>query len=127
MTRMVSDLLMLAKLQRPDFLALETIDVATLTEELRIKAAALGAVLGARYRSGHCPRGSGADLRAVCSCGLAAPPLRGRGAGPVDCAGDRRGPPWHVELSSCPGGGARFEIVIPVDRGQGTDTEVRYR
>jgi signal transduction histidine kinase len=42
MTRMVSDLLVLAKLQRPDFLELKTVDVATFTEELRTKAAALG-------------------------------------------------------------------------------------
>jgi signal transduction histidine kinase len=42
MTRMVDDLLILAKLERPDLLTLEPIDVAPLTETLRAKAGALG-------------------------------------------------------------------------------------
>jgi signal transduction histidine kinase len=41
MSRFVDDLLLLAKAERPDFLVLETIDVAALTEELFTKATAL--------------------------------------------------------------------------------------
>lgn len=43
MTRMVEDLLMLAKAERPDFLRFELIDVEVLTRELYSKMAALGA------------------------------------------------------------------------------------
>jgi signal transduction histidine kinase len=42
MGRIVNDLLVLAKAQRPDFLNLEAVDVATLTEEVLAKARALG-------------------------------------------------------------------------------------
>jgi two-component system OmpR family sensor kinase len=42
MSRIVNDLLVLAKAQRPDFLNLEAVDVATLTEEVLAKARALG-------------------------------------------------------------------------------------
>lgn len=42
MTRMVEDLLMLAKAERPDFLRFELIDVEALTRELHSKMAALG-------------------------------------------------------------------------------------
>jgi two-component system OmpR family sensor kinase len=42
MSRMVDDLLVLAKAQQPDFLNLETVDVGALTEELEAKASALG-------------------------------------------------------------------------------------
>jgi signal transduction histidine kinase len=42
MTRIVNDLLLLAKAQRPDFLRLDTVDVATLTAEVASKAATLG-------------------------------------------------------------------------------------
>ncbi|MGH8930308.1 MAG: sensor histidine kinase [Egibacteraceae bacterium] len=42
MARMVQDLLVLAKLQRPDFLDLETVDLGALTKELCVKASALG-------------------------------------------------------------------------------------
>jgi signal transduction histidine kinase len=38
MSRFVTDLLLLARAERPDFLNLETVDVSTLTEELRNKA-----------------------------------------------------------------------------------------
>ena len=41
MTRMVNDLLLLARAQRPDFLALEIVDVAALTSDLFSKAGAL--------------------------------------------------------------------------------------
>jgi len=41
MTRMVDDLLVLAKAERPDFLTLGTVDVAALTEDLHTKASAL--------------------------------------------------------------------------------------
>lgn len=41
MNRMVSDLLVLAKAQQPDFLDLHTVDVGELTEELHAKATAL--------------------------------------------------------------------------------------
>ena len=43
MGRIVDDLLMLAKAERPDFLALEDLDLDVLTEELMAKARALGA------------------------------------------------------------------------------------
>lgn len=42
MSRFVSDLLLLTRSERPDFLNLETVDVTTLTEELHTKATALG-------------------------------------------------------------------------------------
>ncbi|MBK5228286.1 MAG: HAMP domain-containing histidine kinase [Actinobacteria bacterium] len=42
MSRFVSDLLVLVRSERPDFLNLETVDVATLTDELYAKATALG-------------------------------------------------------------------------------------
>ena len=42
MNRMVDDLLLLAKLERPDFLALDAVDVRQLTEDLVVKASALG-------------------------------------------------------------------------------------
>jgi signal transduction histidine kinase len=42
MRRIVGDLLLLAKAERPDFLRLATVDVATLTEELAAKMASLG-------------------------------------------------------------------------------------
>ncbi|MBD2181345.1 HAMP domain-containing protein [Planktothrix sp. FACHB-1355] len=42
MNRLVNDLLLLAKAERTDFLSLETLEVATLTEELFVKALALG-------------------------------------------------------------------------------------
>jgi two-component system OmpR family sensor kinase len=42
MTRIVNDLLLLAKAQRPDFLHLDTVDVATLTSEVLAKASTLG-------------------------------------------------------------------------------------
>lgn len=42
MSRLVNDLLLLAKAERPDFLNLETVDVAMFTEELLAKAKALG-------------------------------------------------------------------------------------
>ncbi|MEB3180024.1 MAG: HAMP domain-containing sensor histidine kinase [Nostocaceae cyanobacterium] len=41
MSRFVDDLILLAKAERPDFLLLETVDVAILTEELFAKATAL--------------------------------------------------------------------------------------
>jgi signal transduction histidine kinase len=41
MTRFVNDLLLLARAQRPDFLALEAADVATVTDELYSKASSL--------------------------------------------------------------------------------------
>lgn len=41
MNRFVDDLLLLAKAERPDFLHLETVDVANFTEELFLKATAL--------------------------------------------------------------------------------------
>ena len=41
MTRFVNDLILLAKAERPDFLQLETVNVATLTEELFTKVVAL--------------------------------------------------------------------------------------
>jgi two-component system, OmpR family, sensor kinase len=43
MSRMVNDLLVLAKAQRPDFLQLQTVDVAALTAEIESKAKALAA------------------------------------------------------------------------------------
>ena len=43
MGRMVDDLILLAKSEEPDFLRLEPVDVATLTNELHEKASALGA------------------------------------------------------------------------------------
>ena len=42
MSRFVNDLLLLARAERPDFLALETVDVAALTDELYAKASSLG-------------------------------------------------------------------------------------
>jgi signal transduction histidine kinase len=42
MSRFVGDLLLLARAERPDFLNLDTVDVTTLTEELHMKATALG-------------------------------------------------------------------------------------
>jgi signal transduction histidine kinase len=42
MSRLVNDLLLLAKAERPDFLNLETVDVEVFTEELFAKAKALG-------------------------------------------------------------------------------------
>jgi signal transduction histidine kinase len=42
MGRIVNDLLLLAKSEEPDFLGLETVDVEPLTNELQLKAAALG-------------------------------------------------------------------------------------
>jgi signal transduction histidine kinase len=42
MSRFVSDLLLLARAERPDFLNLDTVDVTTLTEEMHTKATALG-------------------------------------------------------------------------------------
>ena len=42
MSRMVNDLILLSKAERPDFLKLEPVDVAELTGELLIKASALG-------------------------------------------------------------------------------------
>ena len=41
-SRLVEDLILLAKAERPDFLQLETVDVASLTQELFAKAQALG-------------------------------------------------------------------------------------
>jgi signal transduction histidine kinase len=41
MSRIVNDLLVLAKAEAPDFLHLETVDVGALTDEVRAKAAAL--------------------------------------------------------------------------------------
>jgi signal transduction histidine kinase len=43
MGRMVDDLILLAKSNEPDFLQLEPVNVATLTDELQAKASALGA------------------------------------------------------------------------------------
>jgi signal transduction histidine kinase len=43
MSRIVNDLLLLAKSEEPDFLGLETVDVEPLTDELQLKASALGA------------------------------------------------------------------------------------
>jgi signal transduction histidine kinase len=43
MGRMVEDLILLAKLNEPDFLRYEAVDVAALTDELHAKASALGA------------------------------------------------------------------------------------
>jgi two-component system OmpR family sensor kinase len=43
MSRMVNDLILLAKAERPDFLQREPVDVAALTEALLTKASALGA------------------------------------------------------------------------------------
>lgn len=42
MNRLVNDLLLLAKAERPDFLSLETVEIDVLTEELFTKAVALG-------------------------------------------------------------------------------------
>ncbi|MBA2529003.1 MAG: HAMP domain-containing histidine kinase [Euzebyales bacterium] len=42
MNRMVDDLLVLAKAERPDFLNLETVDLGALTDDLLVKAGALG-------------------------------------------------------------------------------------
>lgn len=42
MARFVNDLLLLTRAQRPDFLSLEAVDVATLTDELHAKASSLG-------------------------------------------------------------------------------------
>jgi signal transduction histidine kinase len=42
MSRIVNDLLLLAKAEQPDFLDLETVDLSSLTEELHAKAGALG-------------------------------------------------------------------------------------
>ena len=42
MSRFVDDLVVLAKVEQPDFLHLETVDVGALTEELFAKAKALG-------------------------------------------------------------------------------------
>ncbi|MGE5225519.1 MAG: sensor histidine kinase, partial [Planctomycetaceae bacterium] len=42
MTRIVNDLLLLAKAQRSDFLRLDTVDVGTLTDEVLAKASTLG-------------------------------------------------------------------------------------
>jgi signal transduction histidine kinase len=42
MSRLVHDLLLLSRAQRPDFLNLDTVDVTALTEEVHTKAAALG-------------------------------------------------------------------------------------
>ncbi|NER33464.1 MAG: HAMP domain-containing histidine kinase [Oscillatoria sp. SIO1A7] len=42
MSRLVNDLVLLAKAERPDFLDLETVEVASLTEELYAKARTLG-------------------------------------------------------------------------------------
>jgi signal transduction histidine kinase len=42
MSRMVNDLMLLAKSERPDFLHLETVDIGWLTQELYTKATALG-------------------------------------------------------------------------------------
>jgi signal transduction histidine kinase len=42
MSRMVNELLLLAKAERPDFLHVETVDIATFMEELFIKLKALG-------------------------------------------------------------------------------------
>ncbi len=42
MSRMVDELVLLAKAERPDFLQLEPVDIATLTEGLLLKAKALG-------------------------------------------------------------------------------------
>ena len=44
MSRIVDDLLLLSKREQPDFLALETVDVAALTDELHVKVAALASV-----------------------------------------------------------------------------------
>jgi signal transduction histidine kinase len=41
MQRIVDDLLILAKAERPDFLALDTVDIGRLTEEIHAKAAAI--------------------------------------------------------------------------------------
>ena len=43
MQRIVEDLIVLAKAERPDFLNLDTVDLATLTEEVHAKAAAIAA------------------------------------------------------------------------------------
>ncbi len=43
MTRMVNDLILLSKAERPDFLKLEAVEVAVLTDEVLTKARALGA------------------------------------------------------------------------------------
>jgi two-component system, OmpR family, sensor kinase len=42
MSRLVHDLLLLSRAQRPDFLNLDMVDVAALTDEIRTKSAALG-------------------------------------------------------------------------------------
>ncbi len=42
MSRIVSELLLLAKVEQPDFLYLETVDINLLTEEIYLKASALG-------------------------------------------------------------------------------------
>ncbi len=42
MSRLVNDLLLLARLERPDFLRLETIEVCSFTEEIYAKVSALG-------------------------------------------------------------------------------------
>ncbi|HSL64355.1 MAG TPA: HAMP domain-containing sensor histidine kinase [Gaiellaceae bacterium] len=44
MSRIVDDLLLLSKREQPDFLALETVDVGALTDELHVKVAALASV-----------------------------------------------------------------------------------
>jgi two-component system, OmpR family, sensor kinase len=42
MSRIVNDLLLLAKVKQPDFLELDTVDLSSLTEDLHTKATALG-------------------------------------------------------------------------------------
>jgi signal transduction histidine kinase len=54
MSRIVNDLLLLAKVRQPDFLELDTVDLSSLTEDLHAKATALGS---REWRLEHVGRG----------------------------------------------------------------------
>jgi signal transduction histidine kinase len=168
MSRIVNDLLLLAKSQEPGFLKLDTVDVATLTDELRAKASALarrewtvvsrgrGVIVADRQRltqaivqlaqnaAGHTVADDPIDLGSSVEEGEARFWVRDRGPGiPLheqERIFDRfaRGPSerrsdgaglglaivkviaeahhGRVEVSSRPGVGSTFTVVVPTDQ-----------
>ena len=178
MNRMVDDLLVLARLQRPEFLDLETVDVRTLTEEMCTKAPALGArdwqveavgggrIVGDRQRltqavmqlaqnaTQHTWEGDVIAMGSAVADGEARFWVRDSGPG-IDeaereriferfariAAGRRRSEGaglglsivraiaeahrGRVEVSGRPAVGATFTIVVPVDRPEPEQPEVR--
>jgi len=168
MGRIVNDLLLLAKAEAPDFLHLETVDIALLTEELHMKAGALaprewtldsrgrGLLVADRQRvtqalmqlaenaAKHTETGEGIGVGSLVADGEARFWIRDQGAGipaheqatiftrlargtsSPHSDGSGLGLPivqaiahahhGRVELTSRPGEGSTFTLIIPIDQ-----------